>query len=485
MNVDFFIHGTPQGQDVYSTCNNKDLYVLSFYGTKYESESLVVETKVFDNKIYCYYTFYVNNIIDSQKRNAYFAITLRCDQFVKCINTIYKLLELVYVQYILGTFISCDNRRIYLINSFVPKGNDVFNKLSQLLTSTLRDTDLVKLDESFITNTNPPLLVHPSSINIKEIVSTYKKLERLVLSPFAKSDLDNKRVEEFQNKIDYLKHEYEEKHKYQVSELTSKIDKLYSKIDYLDRENHKLKDIISQKAQLEDEIVLLKSQNSKIIQENHFLQRKMSETGHERLQIKRENDSLNKIITELSNIFEGYTRKPEKVKKDRINHNKDFRNRFLLKILGVASNTICIVLLLILIVLSLRENKNTTFEVLPKNPTSSESVVCDKEDYAVSDMESTSNDEEYTRDIQHGVRIDIAEFNGKELIVGQKYHLRLFGFEMPHEVSWRILGECDYDGKDAFVVNGSSSIEIQCLFEGKIISERKVNVESKTNALNY
>ena len=174
---------------------------------------MVVETKVFDNKIYCYYTFYVNDINDSQKRNAYFAITLRCDQFVKCVNTIYKLLELVYEQYVIGQFITLDNNRSILVNSFDVKCNDVFNKLSQLLTATLKDSDLIKLDESFITNTNPPLLVHPSSINKKEIVSTYKKLERLVLSPFATSAVDNKRIKEFQNKIDYINMNMKKKQK--------------------------------------------------------------------------------------------------------------------------------------------------------------------------------------------------------------------------------------------------------------------------------
>ena len=117
MNIDFYLHGTPLGQDVYSTCKTEDLYVLSFYGLNLEDSSMVVETKVFNNRIYCYYTYYRKHIYNINQKEGYCAITLKSDCFINCIKTIYHILDICFEQHVMGTYISSGKHNQFTVDS--------------------------------------------------------------------------------------------------------------------------------------------------------------------------------------------------------------------------------------------------------------------------------------------------------------------------------------------------------------------------------
>ena len=64
MRVDLFLHGTPNGQNIYASSADKDDYALSYYNIDLGvgPQSLIVETKVLNNNLNCYYTYFVPNV---------------------------------------------------------------------------------------------------------------------------------------------------------------------------------------------------------------------------------------------------------------------------------------------------------------------------------------------------------------------------------------------------------------------------------------
>lgn len=106
-NIKLFIHGVPNGHDVWGNPEADANYIDAFYGRKPNITSqMLLEVMQFGGETNAYYTFfYYNDKIQdySGRPGGYFALTLRINYYYADIRNIYNLLEAAFNKYIIGT----------------------------------------------------------------------------------------------------------------------------------------------------------------------------------------------------------------------------------------------------------------------------------------------------------------------------------------------------------------------------------------------
>ena len=229
MRAELFLHGTPNGQCVYSSSSDQDDYVLSYY--RYDigigSQSLMVETKVLNYNLNCYYTYYIHNVQTVDGRSGgYFAITLRSDTFVRNLQVMFQLMDIIYNQLVVGTILSGGNVNKYLVLSFNDQGKQVFDVFKNILSQVIKAHNIVKIDDSFLGNSGSPLSFNPCDNRCVDLLTYYKSAERIIISPSSSLPREQQRAREYQQKIEYVKKESEDRLKKEIINLQAEIHSL-------------------------------------------------------------------------------------------------------------------------------------------------------------------------------------------------------------------------------------------------------------------
>lgn len=107
-NIKLFVHGVPNGQDVWGSLGADAKYIEAFYGRKSNVASqMILEVMQFGGETNAYYTyFYFSDKIQDKINNrlgGYFALTLRINYYYADIQNIYNLLEAAFNKYIIGS----------------------------------------------------------------------------------------------------------------------------------------------------------------------------------------------------------------------------------------------------------------------------------------------------------------------------------------------------------------------------------------------
>lgn len=106
-NIKLFVHGVPNGQDIWGTPGADVKYIEAFYGRKSNVASqMILEVMQFGGETNAYYTYFYYNdkIQDKQNRiGGYFALTLRINYYYTDIQNIYNLLEAAFNKYVIGS----------------------------------------------------------------------------------------------------------------------------------------------------------------------------------------------------------------------------------------------------------------------------------------------------------------------------------------------------------------------------------------------
>lgn len=210
MNIDIFIHGTTEGHDVYTTAINVDQYIQTFYGTEYNDQSLIVETKIEDSNIYCYYTYFRKNIqMYAGRPGGYIGITLRTDSFVRNIQVMYQVMDMVYSQFITGSIVSDSDNRKFIVRNLKEINKKIVDQIVNLLSQIIQTKDIIKMDESFLGNAGAALSYNPCDNRCKDLITEYKKAEKLIISPSSSLLREQQKAKEYQQKLEYIKKETE------------------------------------------------------------------------------------------------------------------------------------------------------------------------------------------------------------------------------------------------------------------------------------
>lgn len=106
-NIKLFVHGVPNGQDIWGNPGSDAKYIEAFYGRKSNVASqMILEVMQFGGETNAYYTYFYYNdkIQDKQNRTGgYFALTLRINYYYADIQNIYNVLEAAFNKYIIGS----------------------------------------------------------------------------------------------------------------------------------------------------------------------------------------------------------------------------------------------------------------------------------------------------------------------------------------------------------------------------------------------
>lgn len=212
MTIDIYIHGEPLSRTTYSTGGKTDPYVSYFPYAQWEDCSLIVETKVLEYKIWCYYTYVRKNITRKDNRLGCCALTLKSDYCIAACNSVYQILDIIYKHFIIGKAVSNSPSPRFLLEDFNSIGESVCNSCETLLSKSLILNTSVSLDDSFLANAGEPMKINPLDLQSVDIVNSIKKAEKLIISPSALSMNEKKRLDEYKNKIDFIKHDTEKKY---------------------------------------------------------------------------------------------------------------------------------------------------------------------------------------------------------------------------------------------------------------------------------
>ena len=270
MTIDIFIHGEPLSRTTYSTGRKTDPYVSCFSYERWEDCSLIVEKKVLEYKIWCYYTYIRKNITRKDNRLGCCALTLKSDYCIAACNSVYQILDIIYNHFIIGKAVSKAVSPRFLLEDFNSVGESVCNICETLLSKSLILNTSVSLDDSFLANAGEPIKINPMDLQSVDFVNSIKKAEKLIISPSALSMNEKKRLDEYKNRIDFIKHDTEKKyheiiqkmeaeHQHDVDRDKQNIMSAYSNIEDLNKRCKEKEEI---NKRLEEECINLKNKIS-------------------------------------------------------------------------------------------------------------------------------------------------------------------------------------------------------------------------------
>lgn len=153
-NIKLFVHGVPNGQDIWGNPGADAKYIEAFYGRKSGVASqMILEVMQFGGETNAYYTYFYYNdkIQDKQNRTGgYFALTLRINYYYADVQNIYNLLEAAFNKYIIGSVLEYTSGGgcrflVSQLNQDNYNFKELENELKHYLMQFSSDSDFVSL----------------------------------------------------------------------------------------------------------------------------------------------------------------------------------------------------------------------------------------------------------------------------------------------------------------------------------------------------
>jgi hypothetical protein len=192
MDVEVFLHGVPRGQDFFGLQDEQHQHEI-FYTRSNESVKLVVEVKRKGATPYVYYNYLrYNGILGAAGRpGSYLGITLRLDMFYPDIQYIFRMLDMAFNKYVVGTIVT-KNADTYQYTSpdFSTKKQDI-ERLQQgvleMLQATCVEDKFIKIEDSLVNPITTSPECHIDDATEGTTMATIKRYSRIVISPDIKS----------------------------------------------------------------------------------------------------------------------------------------------------------------------------------------------------------------------------------------------------------------------------------------------------------
>lgn len=481
--VKVYIHGRPQGQDIWSVAPmaNDKFYLNPFLDSKIgETMDSVLQIDLWQNNSYYSYIHRNNFLEKGNRAGAYFAITI-CFEKQLCTHValLYNLLDSAYKQLCVGNLVEViGEHERFLISQFAEKEN-VLNQISSVIIqninkyivsalkpiSTNIDTTKTQYKTYANVDVDSPqfvsdcmsnrVLVSPSIVSkdklpfeLKQkisIIETEKsklfedrnnwqsKAERTYLENQQllenKKDLQNQ-VVSLNDSIKTIKQEVESEYRNQIQKLQQELDEQKNRVKELDK-GIKQKDERLQ--QLDLELKKLQKAHKSSDGESANLKGKkakdFSDKKEQQVELPIDTENLSEVINSIK-----YTLR-------RMAGRFPVAEKYI-TIGATLFNTILLIIISIFLYLGSKESLDT-----------------DTLDYV-------------------NARIDIPEFNGGNLKVDSIYTLQLKNVFTEENYRWEVEGcSTELEG-NTFVVKDTGEITIKCINSYNIeVKQRKVKVE--------
>lgn len=158
MNVDFFIHGVPVGQD-YWGLKEEEAYIQSYYGFGRNEETLfVADIRQNNGKNYFYCSYLKNKDVLSfdGRPGSYFGLTARFDMIYADIGMLFKLFEISFTRFIEGLLLRSEAGKIkYLVRDFKNATLEIETleeSVLKLMGTTLLSSSFLVIDQSYLSS---------------------------------------------------------------------------------------------------------------------------------------------------------------------------------------------------------------------------------------------------------------------------------------------------------------------------------------------
>lgn len=242
MDVEFFIHGVPDGNDFFGLAEDR-MYFDSFYSGEAENR-LLIQTRISGGKLYCYYNYLIGkNVISySGRQGSYFGITLRLDQYCIDFSKIYRLLDTAYSLYCVNSLLAqTGGNTKYLVSNFKSAKNQtdrIKAKVIGLLQDGFSGNDFTALDNSFNSNSANSTLLKRNLLDctVENVVSTVKQNGKIAISLFYPSQREKLLSQQYEQKINSIKESYNS----EKTRTDSELQQLKSTLKQREEENRQL-----------------------------------------------------------------------------------------------------------------------------------------------------------------------------------------------------------------------------------------------------
>ena len=113
MKVELIISGTPEGQDYYGPEESRQ-YMSLMYGASTDNKLMIDVRKEANGKTYCYYNYLVyKDVIGVGGRpGSYFCLALRLDAYCMDIQSMYRLLDITYHNYVKNAILKVTGSKV-------------------------------------------------------------------------------------------------------------------------------------------------------------------------------------------------------------------------------------------------------------------------------------------------------------------------------------------------------------------------------------
>lgn len=209
MDVEVLLHGVPKGQDFYGIKEEQQQLEV-FYAKSNESVKLVVEVKKKGTASYVYYNYLrYNSVIGAGNRTgSYLGITLRVDELYLDVKHIYRMLDMAFNKYVVGTIVTLKGDTYqFTTPDFASKKADIERLqqgIVQMIQASCVASKFVKIDDSMINPITSSPECHINEVTEGALLATIKKYSKIVVSPEFKSQLEkecDKRIKEVDARI--------------------------------------------------------------------------------------------------------------------------------------------------------------------------------------------------------------------------------------------------------------------------------------------
>lgn len=492
-NYRIYLHGRPQGQDIWSQNENSvdRFYLEPFLDSRAGSDAPSAMIVDFWQQ-HSYYTYvHCKNVVEKSLRpNAYFAITL-CLDGVYCKNagTLYNLFDQVYNKICVGSLISLENgQEHFMVSQFLEKLSTVeqinnlicqnvekvilpfcvtFEKQKDTKDTTPKVYSLVDVDSpTFIADMQNARIVISSSYKSKD--KLHEEVLQKIASQNAEISNDKAKIAQLQGRNEALENE-KNLLTGKVSSLESQVKQLNNKVETIKRETEQQfkAEIVKKDQEIKDAKRKLDDNIAKYNSTIQSLQRENEKLRKETKIVSVDPEDLVRLMAERFPVLQ----------KNQAPSSK--WSRLFSKVFSWLSVVNFALLVVLLVILLCAKNDYSVLAQVDELKETNGQVL---ESKTINDNESTLGTEQRTIEITENrqekpdystARIDIEGFNGGyELSKSYACNIKRVSVTNP---SWKVeKGDASFDGNKLTVISGDT-VTISCNdCDGKFIQERTI-----------
>lgn len=413
MEVQLFVYGVPSGDSFWGKEEDRN-YFGTFYDNSSDEVKFLIQTRALNGKSFCYYNYllYKNVIGNDGRSGSYFGISIRFDAYCKDVFNMYRILDTLVNVYVMGNILKKDGGKLkYTVPNFQNATNvlkGIEEQMLQLIRNAFSSDSFTALNGFNLTgNSCPTANLYDCTEDI--VFSALKQNGKIAISPFYPNTRESALHQQYKVQLQTVQSQCE-------ARLKADTDAhMKEKTNY----TNTLSLAKKEKEQLQETIVGLKKDNSRLAQE-------LQSVGQSK-RIAQIVEPIKRPIEDLSSTLQSMFPKSHSYER-----KKSLLDSFLtvdtLKLMLAIGSFLLLLLIAGFLFSTQKDNNNTSMQPLMENV---ENNISDStEDF------SDGLDDGF--DINN-VQISIKEYNGSgPLNKGEKYTVEAKNGKVQGD--WELIG---------------------------------------------